>query len=167
MSHRRVLLADAHPNMLEAVRGLLVGRFATTVMVTDEPSLLEAVGRMEPDLVVVDLSLPVVGGVNAVRSLFSRYPGLRVVVLSGSLLRSCSVRALASVASAARGIVVERHRDDLFRHWLLGFGSGDLTVRTGGPSPQQLPWPNVLGIRGKLKLIHTMLQEREVVRGSR
>ena len=66
-----------------------------------------------------------------------------------------------------RGIVVERHRDDLFRHWLLGFGSGDLTVRTGGPNPQQLPWPNVLGIRGKLKLIHTMLQEREVVRGSR
>ena len=66
-----------------------------------------------------------------------------------------------------RGIVVERHRDDLFRHWLLGFGSGDLTVRTGGPSPQQLPWPNVLGIGHKLALIHTMLQEREVVRGSR
>jgi hypothetical protein len=66
-----------------------------------------------------------------------------------------------------RGIVVERHRDDLFRHWLLGFGSGDLTVRTGGSNPQQLEWPNVLGIGRRLKLIHTMLQEREVVRGSR
>jgi hypothetical protein len=66
-----------------------------------------------------------------------------------------------------RGMVVERHRDDLFRHWLLGFGSGDLTVRTGGSNPQQLEWPNVLGIGRKLKLIHTMLQEREVVRGSR
>jgi hypothetical protein len=66
-----------------------------------------------------------------------------------------------------RGMVVERHRDDLFRHWLLGFGSGDLTVRTGGPNPQQLAWPNVLGIGRKLMLIHTMLQEREVVRGSR
>jgi hypothetical protein len=66
-----------------------------------------------------------------------------------------------------RGIVVERHRDDLFRHWLLGFGSGDLTVRTAGPSPQQIQWPNVLGIGRKLRLIHTMLQEREVVRGSR
>ncbi len=72
MSHRCLLLADAHPNMLEAV----------TVMVTDETSLLEAVERMEPDLVVVDLSLPVSGGVNVVRSLFSRYPGLRVIVLS-------------------------------------------------------------------------------------
>jgi hypothetical protein len=65
-----------------------------------------------------------------------------------------------------RGMVVQRHRDDLFRHWLLGFGSGDLTVRTGGSTPEQLQWPNVLGIAGKLKLINTMLQEREVVRGS-
>ena len=82
MSHRCLLLADAHPNMLEAVRGLLVGSFAMTVMVADATSLLEAVGRMEPDLVVVDLSLPVSGGVNIVRTLLSQYPGLRVIVLS-------------------------------------------------------------------------------------
>ncbi|HEY1379349.1 MAG TPA: hypothetical protein VGF55_21275 [Gemmataceae bacterium] len=63
-----------------------------------------------------------------------------------------------------RGMMVERHRDDLFRHWLLGFGSGDLTVRTGGPNTRQLELPNVLGIGRKLALIHTMLQEREVVR---
>jgi hypothetical protein len=63
-----------------------------------------------------------------------------------------------------RGFVVERHRDDLFRHWLLGFGSGDLTVRTGGQNSRQLELPNVLGIGSKLALIHTMLQEREVVR---
>ncbi len=66
-----------------------------------------------------------------------------------------------------RGIMVERHRDDLFRHWLLGFGSGDMTVRTGGPNTRQLELPNVLGVGRKLALIHTMLQEREVVRGSR
>jgi hypothetical protein len=65
-----------------------------------------------------------------------------------------------------RGMVVERHRDDLFRHWILGFGSGDLTVRTAGQgAPLQLP--NVLGIGRKLNLIHMMLQEREVVRASR
>jgi CheY-like chemotaxis protein len=82
MGNRCLLLADAHPNMLAAVRDLLAGKFAATVMVADGSSLLEAVGRMEPDLVVVDLSLPVSGGVNVVRTLFSRYPGLRVIVLS-------------------------------------------------------------------------------------
>jgi DNA-binding NarL/FixJ family response regulator len=82
MNHGRVLLADAHLNMLEALHGLLKGRFATTVMVGDESSLLEAVSRMEPDLVVVDLSLPASGDVNVVRTLFDRYPGLKVIVLS-------------------------------------------------------------------------------------
>jgi DNA-binding NarL/FixJ family response regulator len=77
-----VLLADNHLNIVEAVRRLLEGRFATTVIVSDETSLLEVVERMEPDLVVVDLSLPVSGTVNVVRSLFSRYPGLRVIALS-------------------------------------------------------------------------------------
>jgi DNA-binding NarL/FixJ family response regulator len=82
MSHGCVLLADGHAGMLEAVRRLLEKRFATTVMVADETSLLETVPRLNPDLVVVDLSLPVSGSVNVVRNLFSRYPGLRVIVLS-------------------------------------------------------------------------------------
>lgn len=66
-----------------------------------------------------------------------------------------------------RGLVVEKHRDDLFRHWLLGFGAGDLTVRTSGTNPRHFEMPNILFVGGKLTRIHTMLQEREVVRGSR
>jgi hypothetical protein len=66
-----------------------------------------------------------------------------------------------------RGMVFKRHRDDLFRHWLLGFGTADLTVFTSGANSQQLEMPNVLGIGHKLEQIHTMLLEREVVRGSR
>jgi DNA-binding NarL/FixJ family response regulator len=82
MSHRCVLLADGHPNILAAVCGLLGGRFAIIVLVADEASLFDAITRMEPDLVVVDLSLPVSGDVNIVRSLFSRHPASRVIVLS-------------------------------------------------------------------------------------
>jgi len=77
-----VILADAHPNMLEAVRSLLEGRFTVTVMVADDRSLLEAATRMQPDLVVVDLSLPASGGVNVLRTLLGRHPGLRIIVLS-------------------------------------------------------------------------------------
>ena len=105
MSHNRLLLADAHPNMLEAVRNLLKGRFGATVMVADEASLLEAVPRMEPDLVVVDLSLPVVGGVNAVRGLLSRYPGLRVIVLS---VHDEQVALAQALGVGAAGFVLKR-----------------------------------------------------------
>jgi hypothetical protein len=64
------------------------------------------------------------------------------------------------------GIRVEKHTDDVFRHWLLGFGSGDLTVKTAGTNAAQFEIPNVIFINHKLKLIRRMLLEREVVGGS-
>jgi DNA-binding NarL/FixJ family response regulator len=74
-------------------------------MVADETSLLEAVPRMEPDLVVVDLSLPVSGGVNIVLTLFSRYPGLRVIVLSVHDEQAALSQALDA---GAAGFVLKR-----------------------------------------------------------
>jgi DNA-binding NarL/FixJ family response regulator len=100
-----VLLADNHFNMVEAVRRLLEGRFAITVIVSNETSLLEAVGRMEPDLVVVDLSLPVSGTVNVVRSLFSRYPGLRVIALS---VHDEQPAVSGALGAGAAGFVLKR-----------------------------------------------------------
>ena len=52
-----VLLADSHKELSEGVRGLLETKFATVVMVADETSLIEASGRLRPDMVVVDISL--------------------------------------------------------------------------------------------------------------
>jgi hypothetical protein len=64
-----------------------------------------------------------------------------------------------------RGMMFKRHRDDVFRHWLLGFGTADLTVFTSGANAQQIEMANVLGVGRKLELIHTMLQELEVTKG--
>lgn len=64
-----------------------------------------------------------------------------------------------------RGMKVERHRDDIFRHWLLGFGTGDLTVSTAGANPRQFEVPNVFAVNRKLALVNTMLQELEVIKG--
>src|SRR5262249_4036221 len=63
------------------------------------------------------------------------------------------------------GMVVHKRQDDLFRHWVLGMGSGDLVVKTGGANPQTFEIPNVLFISHKLWLIEQMLQEREVLKG--
>src|SRR5437016_1951143 len=59
MRQGRVLLADSHLPMLQGVRSLLESLFAAVVMVADEGSLLETIERLDPDLVVVDLSMPV------------------------------------------------------------------------------------------------------------
>jgi hypothetical protein len=62
-------------------------------------------------------------------------------------------------------MIVAKRRSDLFRHWLLGFGSGDLVVKTAGANSQQIEMHNVLFVGSKLQLIQQMLQTREVVSG--
>lgn len=61
------------------------------------------------------------------------------------------------------GMVIHKRRDDLFRRWLLGFGSGDLVVRTGGANHQTIELQNVLFAGRKLRMAQQLLQEREVV----
>jgi hypothetical protein len=70
------------------------------------------------------------------------------------------------VAFDTMGMVVAKRRSALFRHWLFGFGSGDLFVKTAGANPQQFELHNVLFVGNKLQLIQQLLQTREVVRGA-
>jgi hypothetical protein len=64
-----------------------------------------------------------------------------------------------------QGLNLEKKRDDLFRHWLLGMGSGDLVVRTSGANAQTYQLPNVLFVGAKLATAQRMLRERQVVKG--
>jgi hypothetical protein len=63
------------------------------------------------------------------------------------------------------GMTVEKQRSDLFRHWILGLGSGDLLVNTVGAHVEHIPLPNVLFIGKKVQQIEDMLRERAVVKG--
>jgi hypothetical protein len=63
------------------------------------------------------------------------------------------------------GIAVETQRDDVFRHGLLDFRSGDRTVKASGTSSRQFKVPNVVSVNRKLELIQKMLRERQVVLG--
>ena len=78
----RVLLADRHQNMLEGIRSLLETVFDVVVMVADENSLLDSLEKVNPDLVVVDLSLPITEEVNVARRIIKRSPDIKVIILS-------------------------------------------------------------------------------------
>ena len=58
------------------------------------------------------------------------------------------------------GMKLERQRSDLFRHMILGLGSGDLIVKTSGASPKHFDLPNALFISKKVQQIEDMLQKR-------
>jgi hypothetical protein len=66
------------------------------------------------------------------------------------------------VAVDATGLLLEKKRDDIFRHWLLGLGSGDLHVKTGSPSSLNFELPNVLFVGWKLARVQELLREKEV-----
>ena len=74
MKMGKVLLADKHQNMLAGVRTLLEKLFENVFMVADEASLLEAIEKLGPDLIIADLSLPVSEEINIARQLRYKFP---------------------------------------------------------------------------------------------
>ncbi|HEY7326122.1 MAG TPA: hypothetical protein VH592_00675 [Gemmataceae bacterium] len=57
----------------------------------------------------------------------------------------------------ARGMVFEKHRQDLFRHWIIGFGSGDIEISTTGARRETFSIPNVLFVDSKVGEIQHMI----------
>ena len=105
MKKTSVLLADRQTEMVEGIRDLLKTTFDTVVMVSDEESLIETLDRFDPDLVVVDLELPVTH-VQNVADLLNRYdPELKFIVLSTIEGREVMERCKSSGAS---GYILKR-----------------------------------------------------------
>lgn len=57
------------------------------------------------------------------------------------------------------GMTLEKQRSDLFRHWILGLGSGDLIVKTTGAQAHHFEMPNVLYIGRKMQQIEDMVRK--------
>ena len=94
MGHRcpQVLLADDHPVMLAGLRSLLEPELEVVGTVTDGHALLKAADHLRPDLVITDIAMPGLDGIEATRSLQAALPEVRVLILSIHAEPSC-VRA--------------------------------------------------------------------------
>ena len=66
------------------------------------------------------------------------------------------------IAVQSEGAIVEKKRNDVFRHWMLGFGTGDLVIRVGGPNGPTIELENVIGINHKLGLIQRLVKEKAI-----
>jgi hypothetical protein len=95
---------------------------------------------------------------------FFVFDRLKYMIFTRGRLRVRKAIGEGELVFDMRGMTFQRHRDDMFRHWLLGFGTADLTVFTSGANTQQIEMPNVMNISHKLALINTMLQELEVTK---
>lgn len=94
MAHRcpSVLLADDHPLILDGLRRLLEPELEVIGEVTDGQDLLDAAEHLRPDLVITDIAMPGLDGIEATRLLQAVLPSVRVLILSIHAEPSC-VRA--------------------------------------------------------------------------
>ena len=82
MALTKVLLADDHAMFVEGLQALLKDRFDLVGVVHDGRALLTAVEQLRPQVVVADISMPMLNGVDAVRQIRSSHPDTKVVMLT-------------------------------------------------------------------------------------
>ena len=77
-----IVLAIRHPSMLVGIHSLLATEADAILMAVDEVSLLGAIQKVTPDLVIADLSFPVSGGTNVMKLIKQCNPAIKMIILS-------------------------------------------------------------------------------------
>jgi DNA-binding NarL/FixJ family response regulator len=99
MKKPRLLLADDHRMVAEGLRGLLEQDYQLVGIVEDGRALLEAADRLMPDVVVADVSMPLLNGIEAVRQLKKKNKEIAVVFLTMHLDVAYAASAFEAGAS--------------------------------------------------------------------
>ena len=82
MKRPRVLLADDDLQMLATTNQLLQADFDIVDMVSNGHLLVEAAFELRPDVIVTDISMPIISGVEAVRRIRASQPGIKFIFLT-------------------------------------------------------------------------------------
>jgi len=82
MTRPRVLLADDHILLLDAFRKLLEPECEVVGTVTDGRALLEIGPTLSPDIIVLDIAMPLLNGLDAGRQLRQRLPNVKLIFLT-------------------------------------------------------------------------------------
>jgi DNA-binding NarL/FixJ family response regulator len=82
MTRPRILMADDHLMLLEAFKAMLAPDFDIVGLVTDGRTLLEEFARLNPDVVVLDIGMPLLNGLDAGRQLKAQRRSVKLIYLT-------------------------------------------------------------------------------------
>ena len=99
MSRPRILLADDHVLLAQALEHLLQREFDVVGTVSDGRALLKAAGEVNPDVVVVDIGMPLLNGLDAAEQLRALHPAIKVIFLTQNREPRFAVEAFRRHAS--------------------------------------------------------------------
>jgi DNA-binding NarL/FixJ family response regulator len=99
MSRPRILLADDHVLLAQALEHLLQRDFDVVGTVADGRALLKAAEELAPDVVVVDIGMPLLNGLDAGEQLKALHPEMKVVYLTQNREPRFAIEAFRRQAS--------------------------------------------------------------------
>ena len=110
---RRVLLADDHTLLLDAFEKLLERNYDVVGKVSDGRAMLSAAADLLPDVIVLDISMPLMNGLEATRQLKRIMPSVKVVFLT--MMEDPDLATEAFRAGAAGYLLKTSAADELAR----------------------------------------------------
>lgn len=137
MVKTRILLADDHGLMLEGLQRILEPEYEVVAAVTDGRALLEAAPRLDPDIILIDITMPLMNGMEAASRISKELPRARIIIVS---MHSDPDYVRAAFEAGAAGYVLKRSAGEelrvAIREVLAGqryISPGLLTTASGAP----------------------------------
>ena len=125
----RVLIADDHPLFRDGLRSLLEARGIEVVgEARTGREAVEQTRRLRPDVVLMDLSMPEMGGLAATRLISAEQPEVKVVVLTAS---EDDADLCEAIKSGAQGFLFKNLGSDEFFRLLDGVARGEPGLTPG------------------------------------
>jgi DNA-binding NarL/FixJ family response regulator len=99
MPKAKILLADDHSLILEGIRRLLEGHHELLGSVSDGATLVKHALRLHPEIVVLDVAMPILNGIDAAREIRKSLPDIKFLFISMHANASYVRKAVAAGAS--------------------------------------------------------------------
>lgn len=101
----RVILADDHKLVAEALHKLISAQYEVVAVVSNGHELLKSATSLKPDVVVIDIAMPLLNGLEAGRQLKEEMPGIKLVFLT---MNEDPDLALEAMDAGASGYVLKQ-----------------------------------------------------------
>src|SRR5436190_3382634 len=124
MDSLRILIADDHPLFRKGMRTLLTATADTEVIgeATTGREVIELADRLQPDVILMDLQMPGVNGIEATRQILQTSPHIRILVVT---LFEDDSSVFTALRAGARGYILKDAKEEEIVRAIRAVGSGE------------------------------------------
>jgi DNA-binding NarL/FixJ family response regulator len=141
----RIVIAEDYTIVRQGLKSLLdsFSDFEVVGEAVDGKEAIESVGRLKPDLVLMDLSMPKTDGITAIKEIKRCLPETRIIALTvhkteGHVRMALEAGADGYILKDASRYLSPEISDGIIRGYLSGVKTGDTTTMAGSLTPREV-----------------------------